>query len=112
MENERVELQIVAIPLKWQLPAPKCCILQGKCTEEQIKTKIPERKKHNSQNNSGPFYYSTPPASSVVHFTLTTVATLHTLFGNATLHTVFGKDTKSVDALRDLFLDFLESWPH
>ena len=25
MENERFELQSVAIPLKWQLPAPKCC---------------------------------------------------------------------------------------
>jgi len=84
MKNERFELQNVAIPLKWQLPAPKCCKLHGKWAEEQIKTKIPERKKHNSQNNSGPFSHSTPPASSVVHFTLTTVATPHTLFGNAT----------------------------
>jgi len=39
----RFELQNVAMPLKWQLPAPECCKLQGKRTEQQIK-KIPKRK--------------------------------------------------------------------
>jgi hypothetical protein len=36
MENERFELQNVAIPLKWQLPASKCCKLQRKLTEQQM----------------------------------------------------------------------------
>jgi hypothetical protein len=54
MENERFALQNVAIPLKWQLPVPKCCKLQGKRTEQQIiadpnKTKTEKT----SQNNSG-----------------------------------------------------------
>jgi len=39
MENERFELQNVAIPLKWQLPAPKCCKLQGKWIKQQIQNK-------------------------------------------------------------------------
>ena len=44
MENERFELENVAIPLKWQLPAPKCCKVQGK-TEQQIPKRIPKRSK-------------------------------------------------------------------
>ena len=40
MENERFEFQNVVIPLKWQLPAPKCCNLQAKRTEQQIQRKI------------------------------------------------------------------------
>ena len=36
MESERFKLQNVAIQLKWQLPAPKCCKLLGKRTEQQI----------------------------------------------------------------------------
>jgi len=44
MGNERFELRNVAIPLKWQLLAPKCCKLQGKRTEQQIK-KYPKRYK-------------------------------------------------------------------
>ena len=36
MENERFELQNVAIPLKWQLPASKCCKLHRKLTEQQM----------------------------------------------------------------------------
>jgi hypothetical protein len=47
MENERFELQNVAIPLKWQLPAPKCCTLQGKRADPKTitkrKTKFPNQ---------------------------------------------------------------------
>jgi len=45
-ENERFELQNVAIPLKWQLLAPTCCKLQGKGTEQQIKKKQNGKKKN------------------------------------------------------------------
>jgi hypothetical protein len=33
MGNDRFELQNVAIPLKWQLPAQKCCKLQGRTAD-------------------------------------------------------------------------------
>ena len=50
MENERFELQTkVAIPLKWQLLAPK--MLRVARTEQQIQKKQNRKKK---QNNSGP----------------------------------------------------------
>jgi hypothetical protein len=51
MENERFELQNVAIPFEWQLPAPKCCKLQVKRTEQQLQKQFPKQKK---KDNSGP----------------------------------------------------------
>ena len=55
MEDERFELQNVAIPLKWQLPAPKCCKLQGRRKGQQIQ-KNTETENNNSQNNPDPLY--------------------------------------------------------
>jgi hypothetical protein len=37
--------KMLQMPLKWQLPAPKCCKLQRKRTEQQIKTKKTREKK-------------------------------------------------------------------
>ena len=45
-DNERFELQYVAIPLKWQLPAPQCCKLQGQRTDQQIPKNPKTKKKH------------------------------------------------------------------
>jgi hypothetical protein len=55
MENERFQLQNVAIPLKWQRLAPKCCKLQGKRTEQQIQKKNPKRKNIIPQTIPDPF---------------------------------------------------------